>query len=270
MKLVTSEDLLKKLTNPFIYNQVVHGTYHDPLPLILAGGLNKMARNHVHLAVGYPGGGVISGMRSSCEVVIELNMTKAMYGAHKIPFYVSENKVILTEGIKDGSVPPQYFRCIYDFKKNKYIEQAPFDFICTFAFKYTNESNADKKIKEIELTLINLKSNELKHFYTNISTEEIDGDGVKIEEALKKVHSFLGNAGVFATEFVFMSCGDFDARALKKEAQDKDIQVPNYLKRWINIKKAFPMHLFDKEKSPPDFATPGDINKAKSTVVNIA
>ena len=58
-----------------------------------------MARNHVHLAVGYPGGGVISGMRASCEVVIELNMVKAMYGDHQIPFYISNNKVILTEGL---------------------------------------------------------------------------------------------------------------------------------------------------------------------------
>jgi 2'-phosphotransferase len=49
----------------------------------MKGGLNKMARNHVHLAAGLPGkDGVISGMRSSCQVVIELNMVKAIHGAH--------------------------------------------------------------------------------------------------------------------------------------------------------------------------------------------
>ena len=51
----------------------------------MKSGLNKMARNHVHLAVGCPGkDGVISGMRGSCQVVIELNLIRAMYGAHQI------------------------------------------------------------------------------------------------------------------------------------------------------------------------------------------
>ena len=121
MACVKSDALLDKITNPFVFTKVVHGTYYEPLPLIQKGGLYKMARNHIHLAIGYPGGGVISGMRTSCEVVIELNLTKAIYGVHKIPFFISENKVILSEGLKDGSIPPQYFRAIYDFKKNKYI-----------------------------------------------------------------------------------------------------------------------------------------------------
>lgn len=68
---VKSEDLLELIKNPFQYSEIVHGTYFDPLPLIMKGGLNKMARNHVHLAIGTPGkDGVISGMRSSCQVVI--------------------------------------------------------------------------------------------------------------------------------------------------------------------------------------------------------
>ena len=63
MATVQTEDLLIKITNPFAYNQVIHGTYRDPLPLIMENGLNKMGRNHIHLAVGLPGNGVISGMR---------------------------------------------------------------------------------------------------------------------------------------------------------------------------------------------------------------
>ena len=59
---------------------------------------------------------------------------------------------------------------------------------------------------------------------------------------------FLGKEGIFGSEFVFMSCGDFDARHLMKEATRKKFFVPNYLKRWINLKKAFPMHLFDKNR----------------------
>ena len=33
---------------------------------------------------------------------------------------------------------------------------------------------------------------------------------------------------------------------MRREAMQKKFNVPNYLKRWINIKKVFPVHLFDK------------------------
>ena len=67
LKLVENEELLEAITNPFTYNEVVHGTYYDPMPKIMEGGLNKMKRNHIHFALGTPGAnGVISGMRASC------------------------------------------------------------------------------------------------------------------------------------------------------------------------------------------------------------
>lgn len=115
---------------------MVHGTYFEPLPLIMNGGLNKMGRNHVHLAIGLPNdAGVISGMRSSCQVVIELNLVKAMHGTHKLPFYISKNNVILSEGLQDGSIPPDTFRYVLDFKAKKYLYEAPFDYICVFDFE---------------------------------------------------------------------------------------------------------------------------------------
>jgi hypothetical protein len=43
-----------------------------------------------------------------------------------------------------------------------------------------------------------------------------------------------------------MSCGDFDGNQMRREALFKRFNVPNYLKRWINLKKVFPVHLFDK------------------------
>lgn len=114
---------------------VVHGTYKEPLQLIMENGLNKMARNHVHMAVGIGKNGVISGMRSSCQVVIEVNMPKAMYGFHKIPFFVSSNEVILSEGLKDGSIPPMYFRSVLDVLTNKFLYVAFFDYICVYDFE---------------------------------------------------------------------------------------------------------------------------------------
>ena len=96
---VKTEELLTKIEDPFKYVYVVHGTYKEPLPLIMKGGLNKMARNHVHMAIGMGKNGVISGMRASCQIVVEINMIKAIYGPDKIPFYVSSNEVILSEGL---------------------------------------------------------------------------------------------------------------------------------------------------------------------------
>jgi hypothetical protein len=34
---------------------------------------------------------------------------------------------------------------------------------------------------------------------------------------------------------------------MRREALYKKFNVPNYLKRWINFKKVFPIHLFDKK-----------------------
>jgi 2'-phosphotransferase len=78
--------------------------------------------------------GVISGMRTSCEVVIEINMVKAIYEGN-IPFFISENKVILTPGNESGSLPPMYFRTMLDFKKKEFIHKAPFDYICVYDFE---------------------------------------------------------------------------------------------------------------------------------------
>ena len=101
---------------------MIHGTYYEPLDLIMKHGLNRMARNHIHMAVGWPGAEVISGMRGNCQVVVEVNLVRAMYAEHRLPFYCSTNKVILCEGVKniegqkDGALPPQYFRSIVDTK----------------------------------------------------------------------------------------------------------------------------------------------------------
>jgi len=69
------------------------------------------------MAIGMPGKkGVISGMRGSCEVVVEVNIVKAMKEG-KIPFSISENQVILSPGIGDkGLLPPKYFRQVINLK----------------------------------------------------------------------------------------------------------------------------------------------------------
>ena len=56
-----------------------------------------------------------------------------------------------------------------------------------------------------------------------------------------------------------MSCGDFDGNHLKKEASRKNIRVPNFMKRWINLKKVFPRHLIQKGQIEVDFDHPDTI-----------
>jgi len=82
---------------------------------IMDKGLCRMNRNHIHMAVGLPTGAseVISGMRESCEVVIEIGANQAHY-AGKIPFYLSANRVVLSPGLgREGTISREYFRSIY-------------------------------------------------------------------------------------------------------------------------------------------------------------
>ena len=94
--------------------------------------------------------------------------------------------------------------------------------------------------------------------------------GPNLEDALKQIHDFLGESNIFESEFVFLTVGDNDLKLLGTEAKAKNVALPNYLQRWINIKKVFPVHLFNGTTAAPDFTTPGTINKAKPTVIGIA
>lgn len=99
---------LTPITDPSEAPEVIHGTYLKSWDIIKDQGLNKMGRNHIHFAAGEPGeNGVISGMRSSCEVIIKLNMEKALKDGLK--FFRSANNVILSPGDADGFIRPCYF-----------------------------------------------------------------------------------------------------------------------------------------------------------------
>ncbi|KAJ5774269.1 hypothetical protein N7457_009165 [Penicillium paradoxum] len=97
---------------------VVHGTFHSTWPVILqSGGLRCMGRNHIHFATG-PSlesvlsvhnddaaqgkskpdeSKVISGMRRDAQVLIYVDVRKAL--AAGVPFWRSENGVVLSEGV---------------------------------------------------------------------------------------------------------------------------------------------------------------------------
>ena len=94
-----------------------------------------MTRNHVHFATGpeleavlaecagegkgkVPGlgdGKVISGMRRDAQVLIYIDLKRAL--AAGCPFWMSENGVILSEGPGGNMVPSEFFDVVVERKK---------------------------------------------------------------------------------------------------------------------------------------------------------
>ncbi|XP_058729320.1 uncharacterized protein LOC131601504 [Vicia villosa] len=116
---VETESLLKPILSAEEFPVCVHGTYRRNLDSILTSGLKRMKRLHVHFSCGLPTDGeVISGMRRDVNVLIFLDVRKALEEGIKL--YISDNKVILTEGL-DGVVPSKYFLKIESWPERKPI-----------------------------------------------------------------------------------------------------------------------------------------------------
>eukprot|EP01094_Clydonella_sp_ATCC50884_P017964 TRINITY_DN3238_c0_g1_i1.p1 TRINITY_DN3238_c0_g1~~TRINITY_DN3238_c0_g1_i1.p1 ORF type:complete len:268 (-),score=48.92 TRINITY_DN3238_c0_g1_i1:18-821(-) len=92
------------------YPCVVHGTYLKNWAAIKKSGLNKMSRQHIHMALGDKGE-VKSGFRDTCNVLVYIDLARALEAG--IPFEVSSNNVMLSPGL-DGVIPPEYFARVVD------------------------------------------------------------------------------------------------------------------------------------------------------------
>ncbi|XP_039129626.1 tRNA 2'-phosphotransferase 1-like [Dioscorea cayenensis subsp. rotundata] len=107
---ISSESLLQPILSAEEVPVCVHGTYKKNLESILQSGLKRMARLHVHFSCGLPTDGqIISGMRRDVNVLVFLDVRMALEEGMKL--YISDNKVILTEGF-DGVVPVKFFEKI--------------------------------------------------------------------------------------------------------------------------------------------------------------
>ncbi|KAF9459323.1 KptA family-domain-containing protein [Collybia nuda] len=93
----------------------VHGTQRKAWESIVTQGLSKMKRNHIHLAQGVAGENVISGMRNSSQILIFIDVQKALDAG--IKFFFSDNGVILTEGNNTGFLGPEFFLRVEDAKR---------------------------------------------------------------------------------------------------------------------------------------------------------
>ncbi|XP_064621919.1 tRNA 2'-phosphotransferase 1-like [Lineus longissimus] len=111
---------LTPITDPSLFPEVIHGTYSKCWNLIKSQGLKRMNRTHIHFAPGEPGeDGVISGMRQNCQIIIFLDIQKAI--SDGIPFSLSANNVILSPGEGDmGCIPPKYFSKVIQKKPHRH------------------------------------------------------------------------------------------------------------------------------------------------------
>ncbi|KAF9558718.1 phosphotransferase KptA/Tpt1 [Agrocybe pediades] len=95
----------------------VHGTTRTAWDMISKGGLSKMKRNHIHLAQNVANQNVVSGMRTSSQVLIFINVRKALDAG--IKFWLSDNGVVLTEGDEKGFLPKEFFERVVDVKNGE-------------------------------------------------------------------------------------------------------------------------------------------------------
>lgn len=140
MTCINEEELLTPITKDELMNMkpnsIVHGTYRKAwIEYIQKEGLCRMKRNHIHFAPGLPlgfiigkeeasndekGVKVISGMRTSCDVLIYLDEQKC--AKDNLRFFRSDNGVILTSGLGErGMLPVCYFSKVVDVKSNMII-----------------------------------------------------------------------------------------------------------------------------------------------------
>lgn len=95
------------LTSASQIPMAVHGTNRTAWEKISQTGLSKMNRTHIHMAQGVPGSGVISGMRNSADILIYIDLQKAL--DEGIKFFISANGVVLSAGDEHGFIPSRYF-----------------------------------------------------------------------------------------------------------------------------------------------------------------
>ena len=105
-KLINNADALEEITQDYPVQYIFHGTQKKYLKSILANGLNRMERKHIHFVENIESEKQISGFKSISNYIICVDMKKCM--GDGIKFYKSSNNVILTEGI-NGIMPSSYF-----------------------------------------------------------------------------------------------------------------------------------------------------------------
>jgi ERI1 exoribonuclease 3 len=277
--MINTSSLLTKITDPTQYPNVIHGTYFAAWSFIASSGLNRMKREHIHFAPGFPeNNAVMSGMRGNCEVAIFIDLPKAIQDGYE--FFVSRNKVILTEG-KNGVLPPQYFAKVLNMSTGeelKWNSTAPqldhkqrdcklfngqkFDYICVLDFEATCDRGSwpTQEIIEFPVVPIDTKTlsvhEEIFHRYVRpVSCPQLtpfctELTGIQ-QATVDQAEPFLAVFSAFdqylscltenrAKSVCFVTCGDWDLKTmLPKQCRALGLPVPSYFTKWINIKHVY-------------------------------
>lgn len=100
---VSSEELCTRITEPLEY--CVHGTTKKNAAIIKkSGGLSKMDRAHIHMAIAPD---ATSGFRKTSSVLIHVDTAALLSNGHKL--YLSANNVVLSE----DPIPLEYLTFEY-------------------------------------------------------------------------------------------------------------------------------------------------------------
>jgi 2'-phosphotransferase len=102
-ELLHSESAFEIISEPLEF--CAHGTEQKYVDSILANGLKRMSRMHIHLVSEICEDRHVSGYKKCSNAVVVINMTQCMRDG--MIFMRSTNGVILSEGF-EGIIPPQY------------------------------------------------------------------------------------------------------------------------------------------------------------------
>lgn len=209
--------------------------------------------------------GVISGMRNSSEVVVEVDVPLAMKDGYK--FLRSKNDVILSSGKGlEGQIPPGYFKNVIYRKKggeSVYLDLKPFDHLLVLDFEANCVETGAlvcQEIIEFPVVPIDVKTravltDKIFHTYvkpsvvpalsdfctqlTGIKQAQVDA-GKPLLQVLDELDTWMTANGFTAENSTFVTCGRWDLNTcLKKEAAYKKIELKPYLKKFINVKDAW-------------------------------
>lgn len=179
------ESLFTEVTDPAEVPVIIHGTdFKAWTNFIRFQGLKRMARNHIRklnvildCAVGFNDQShVISGMRNSCDIVVELDSAKLLKDGFKI--LRSKNDVILLPGKgKEGQVPPAYFKNVYHQPKGGQrtpLNLEPYQYLLILDFEANCVEEGSLECQEIiefpvvPIDVKNMKVMEDKIFHTYV------------------------------------------------------------------------------------------------------
>ncbi|CAI5449766.1 unnamed protein product [Caenorhabditis angaria] len=188
-----------------------------------------------------------------------MNTIARRYLASKRGSFVEDIRIVKSREVK---TPPKYPIFRKPSKKAMEIRQN-FDYLLVLDFEATCEPGPIYPVQEIiEFPVVQLKTSnwqEIRRFHkyvkpsenpkistfctnlTGIIQEMIDGQE-NLEEVLKSFDDWIKEDDDL-TNFAMVTCGDWDLKvALPLEAEYKQLEIPEYLKNWINVKKAYAEH----------------------------